>query len=1155
MALCARSRVRQRQRARNNFDRHVRPRTLLIAWSTVDIVYHVATSMRVSTSLRSVELTVYECTACAPRRVRRREHQRQGIEAHLTTCATWSTAAPDSAANQRVCRRFDRFAPPQPSARCELDCCPNAHGAQHGKGLPRGCNLPQSHAAYLAGAFSIIRIATHHCRYAHARLREVQTAPAAQKANPSAACLKLATHPPFQPLGRLKIRCLLLSDSTDVLFVAMRFIYLSALAAVAVASAPNCLSTTDAVYSLPNTPLADLNPWLADDAAYATLRDAGCPDKRSEGAVCYDKPAIGSGLAQLPSGQFLALTDRGPNQDCEDLFEFDPVVYAAAEGKKGKGFPLPAFAPTITHFGVAEDATLKPIKYVPLRGEDGTPITGLSNTERDDTPYGPNCAGYVLRYDPSGLDTEDLAVIPGTDYVAIVDEYSPSVVIANYNTGVIASRHVPEVLAEELSAAAYPIVGDIPSVFANRRKNRGFEAIVVDKYGKYVIAILQSPMLGDDDESTVNNVIIRAAYFSVSMSESKPTLAYKKSFIIEGSNPDAYENKKNVAKDLKYSGAQYYSENKFIALERARGQVKLFLVDMEHATNIDETKYADNLGLESDTNGMRTAAQVGITAASKTLVWDSSPVVGGSVEFTGASKQEGFVVDVDDSTKVWMLNDNDFGLEGNGPVEMRKLSLGRSISGATVCRMPEHPPQPVIDVNPSKVIKLVNSQTYRIANEPDLGSAENFDVDEDALRAYVANDDTGALDMYDLSVSPAVPMGSYSAGSPYKPTSASVCKSGDFVAVAFANDDDDAASGRIDVLSKDLQLYRKIQEFSCFLPDHVKWSDDCKFLVAACEGEGATVPGGVLVADFNGVPGSGGAFRGVVTANFNAFDDLTEEMAANGVRLIESNVPSVDLEPEYVTIYGKNAFVTVQEANAIAVVDLYEAKITELKPIGFIDRSRPGFALDASDKDDAINIKNYPFLYGMPQPDTIQNYVAGDGNVYLVFANEGDAKDDAEEARGGDITDPEELNRTAVAGLKELVEDKTALGRLKFSTIMGYNASTNTQEKMFHFGSRSFSIMSLNGTVVFDSGEWFARIEEKHFPEIFNANGFDDEDLSASQADLFDDRYVLCLHMYLFSLRALLDMLRSNCLFFVVPLFEHIAVLMTRVWNRNLFPS
>lgn len=234
---------------------------------------------------------------------------------------------------------------------------------------------------------------------------------------------------------------------------------------------------------------------------------------------------------------------------------------------------------------------------------------------------------------------------------------------------------------------------------------------------------------------------------------------------------------------------------------------------------------------------------------------------------------------------------------------------------------------------------------------------------------------------------------------------------------------------------------------------------------------------------------------------------MSEELKINGVRLIESDKASLDLQPEFVSIVGKHAFVTIQESNAIAVVDLAEAKVTELKPIGFIDRSRKGFAIDASNKDGGINIRNYPFLYGMPQPDTIVSYTAGNGKTYLIIANEGDALE-SEEARAADITNPEKLNRTAVPGLKKLVEDEKLLGRLKFSTVEGYDAETNTQYEIYHFGSRSFSIMSLDGDIVFDSGEWLARIMEKHFPKIFNANGFDDEDLKKSQADLMDNRYV-----------------------------------------------
>lgn len=864
----------------------------------------------------------------------------------------------------------------------------------------------------------------------------------------------------------------------------------------------NCVSSTDGVFTLKDTPLKKLNPWLKSEADYKSLVTEGCSEDRDAGTVCHDKPAIGSGFTQIFPNYFLGLTDRGPNQDCEDLYDLDPVKYADAAGKTGKGFPVMKFAPTIIHMRPLESGKLRHGDKVPLRGTDGMPITGLPNTAADDTPYAKDCVGNPLLYDPSGLDTEDLARFPGTDYVAIVDEYSPSVVIANYKTGIIKARHVPKSLEGPLSAAKYPIVADIPNVYTNRRKNRGFEAVVVNK--KYVIAIVQSPMLGEDEDATINNNIIRCAYFKVTINDGVPSLKYKYSFVIEASSPAAYVNTANAPKDMKYSAAQHYKMGKFFVLERAKSQVKIFLVDFTKVTKLEKTKYAHSLDLEKETNGMYLTKQKGVKSAEKTLIWDSVPGVGGTTDFSGSSKQEGFAIDMKDDSKLWILADNDFGLENNENAQLFKVSLGRAPGGATVCEMPAHPPTPTIDVNPSKALRLVNSSTYRILDQPFEGAAENFDVSEKLMRAYVANDDAGSLDMYDISGELKGRIGRYEAGEPYIPTSASVCKKNGLVAVGLANDDVDEAPGRIDVLTKDLKLIRRIKKKGCVLVDHVKWSDDCTFLVGACEGEGADVAGGVLVADFGGP--SGKRFRGAKVASFAPFDSLTNLFAPNGVRLIESKKPSVDLEPEYVTISGKNAFVVLQEANTIAVVDLYEAKVTELKPIGFIDRNKPGFAIDASDKDEMINIRNYPMLYGMPQPDTIQTYVAGDGMPYLVFANEGDAKDDAEEARGEDITDEDELNRTAGADLMNFVDDEALLGRLKFSSIMGYNAETNTQEKMYHFGSRSFSIMSLNGTVVFDSGEWFERILEKHFPKIFNAQTVDGDDFEKSVEDLFENR-------------------------------------------------
>lgn len=861
----------------------------------------------------------------------------------------------------------------------------------------------------------------------------------------------------------------------------------------------DCRSRTLRTIPYPATSLSVLNPYLSSSVPFQSLPSPPCPS-RPAGQVCPDLPGMGSGLAQVGPNSFIALTDRGPNQDCEDLFATDPVLYPAAEGKDGKGFPVPGFSPTFAYFDVV-DNEIQPTKYVHLRNTKGRRVSGVSNTERDDIPYGPDCRKR-LELDPAGVDPEDIALIPGSKYVAIVEEYSPSVLVVHAQSGKIAGRYVPKSLEIELAGAGYPIIGELPDVYLNRRKNRGFEGIVVDEAGTYVIAILQSPMVGDGGDAN-DNRIIRCAVLDITMSsDGVPTLKYRMSFVLEASPVRAYVNPANVPKDMKYSGAQYATEGKFVALERAKGQVKLFLVDWSAATNIDETEFANNLGLEVGTNGALTSNQLGVQPARKTLIWDSAKGVGGSVGWDGPSKQEGFVVDMLNQTRVWMINDNDFGL-GSSAVELREIELGRNVSGATVCGIPPHPPSPRVEVIPSKQIRLENPSTLRVSDVPGGGAAENLDVDEANLRVYVANDESMTLDMFNATTSPVVFMSSYSAEG-FAPTSVSVCPTNNLIAIALANANGEELPGRIDVVTKDFKrTVRSFENGNCFLPDHVTWSDDCKFLVAACEGEGATIPGGIFVADFGGSPKD--PIRGARVVTFNAFDEMAMTVLDNGIRLVESNIPSLDFEPEYVTVVGNHAFVTLQENNGIAVVDLLEAQITELKPLGYIDRSRPGFGIDASDKDGVINIRNYDFLYGMPQPDTISKFVAGDGKTYLVYANEGDAKD-AEEARGKDITDPEGLGRIAAPGLKELVEDDELLGRLEFSTIMGYNSTSNVQEKMFHFGSRSFSIMSLDGKIVYDSGELFARIQESLFPTIFNSNGFESDNLMESQEDQFDKR-------------------------------------------------
>src|SRR5262245_2205004 len=124
-----------------------------------------------------------------------------------------------------------------------------------------------------------------------------------------------------------------------------------------------------------------------------------------------------------------------------------------------------------------------------------------------------------------------------------------------------------------------------------------------------------------------------------------------------------------------------------------------------------------------------------------------------------------------------------------------------------------------------------------------------------------------------------------------------------------------------------------------------------------------------------------------------------------------------DLEPEYIAVShdSKTAWVTLQENNAIAILDIEKAKFSRLVGLGSKDRSLRGNRLDASDQDlavdhgtlkDGINIKNWP-VFGMYEPDGIASYRMK-GVTYLVMANEGDTRTDwpgfNEEVRVGSDT-------------------------------------------------------------------------------------------------------------------------------------------------------
>jgi len=253
----------------------------------------------------------------------------------------------------------------------------------------------------------------------------------------------------------------------------------------------------------------------------------------------------------------------------------------------------------------------------------------------------------------------------------------------------------------------------------------------------------------------------------------------------------------------------------------------------------------------------------------------------------------------------------------------------------------------------------------------------------------------------------------------------------------------------------------------------------------------------------------------VRTADFSAFNQNIQSLKESGVRIGGPAGTSVaqDLEPEYITISADNntAYVALQENNALAVVDIADATVTSVLPLGYKDHSTAGKGLDGNKNDKAANIELLP-IYGMYQPDSIASFMASDGNTYIVTANEGDGReyiseDFADEAActaagGLDFDDGECLMYIDESDLKDLtldgavfssnqrskLGDGDGLGDLTVASDMGDIDNDGEYEEIYAFGARSFSIWNSNAQQVFDSGDQFEQKVAEVAPENFNAS-------------------------------------------------------------------
>lgn len=324
--------------------------------------------------------------------------------------------------------------------------------------------------------------------------------------------------------------------------------------------------------------------------------------------------------------------------------------------------------------------------------------------------------------------------------------------------------------------------------------------------------------------------------------------------------------------------------------------------------------------------------------------------------------------------------------------------------------VPETPaPEVPVEKTPSS-ISLKQLGRYE-TGQFGVSAAEITAFDAQSKRAFVVNAQSGKLDVLDMS-DPAHPRHAgiidatpIAAGA----TVNSVAVHAGVVALAIEAAEKTAPGYVGFYRAADSSLISHVQVGA--LPDMLTFTPDGKKVLVANEGEPsddyqADPEGSISIIDL------GDLDKPVVkTADFRTFNDRKQQLLQQGVRIYgpdqtqalpaggtgvyRTTTVAQDLEPEYIAVSadGKLAWATLQENNALAKIDVDNARVLDILPLGYKDHGLAANGMDVydEDKNKVIDIKPRPGVFGMYLPDAVAAYSVG-GKTYLATANEGDAR-------------------------------------------------------------------------------------------------------------------------------------------------------------------
>ena len=359
------------------------------------------------------------------------------------------------------------------------------------------------------------------------------------------------------------------------------------------------------------------------------------------------------GLAANGNLKFVTHTDRGPNGE--------PVG-------ANRPFFLPNFQPEIINFELNRTTSqINITKRTGLFRQDGTtPLTGLPNLQASTNglaytdEIGVDLDNKVLANDPFGADVEGIVVAQNGDYW-MVDEYRPAIYHFDVN-GKLLDRFIPKGTATapnpDQPAGTYG-TEVLPEVYAQRRSNRGFEAVALE--GNKLYAFIQSPIDNPDnagDTASRASRNLRVLEFDTVSKTVTGEYLYLLDDITASGN----------AKTDKLGDAVSLGNGKFAVVERddlaTNASNKLiYQIDLAGATNINNpANFTLPAGktIEQLTVAELTTAK--INPVSKSLIANAA-----KLGYTGVEKLEGLALVAPNTLA--LINDNDFNVTGNSPTE------------------------------------------------------------------------------------------------------------------------------------------------------------------------------------------------------------------------------------------------------------------------------------------------------------------------------------------------------------------------------------------------------------------------------------------------------------------------------------------------------